>query len=1377
MDLNQDQEDFKRKGINKSIRTSNIRIKHMNCRSIREKETRKSLIVSMLLKSTNTEDPIDFLLLSETNIQEAAKVEEWIKYSEIGHLYTVKTDSLRNEMNNKGTAIIMLKQWIPYIDSVEGSPGTVTAITLLISDKVITIAAIYMPNRSEETEKLVKKTETFLRSLISKSNENKHPSKIPFLILMGDWNGEMDPSLDRILINEDKTIKISTKTTPKSNFLERITSEHQVTPMIDAWRFFNPDKIEFTHEQKLQQNAVSKARIDYSLVNANALRYIDKTWHDADYIDALDHKGINLSLKLPAERIGKARQHKKPRPSWDTSEINSEHYAKSAELLSISPCILELAAGNTPNPDQLEIDRLYDTVNQTITSILNSTIPKSDRKVKPNPIRIYRNTLIQDNDLAEELMLAHKYHPDISTTLRIQDLFSKYKEYEGEASPPQPRQIIRLVKFRLEKLFRKLKDESIKKKKEKITKRYATQQKKTIKNIMGGTIEWDGVQFVRLESSVITKPDEIKEEVYKYYKNKTTPQQDRPDVEKPDGFDEIYEPDPDLEETMWDKLLDPITTEETLDTINNLPSGKAPGGNGITYDIIKLLFSKNEINLAALTQLLNYSIKTGLFPRNGSKGIITLLPKIHSWSGQLAKTRPITLLDSHRKIFEAILNKRMSTIIYGNNMLKGVNFGFSPGVGTTESIAMIKHIIDISNIRGSTLHAAILDVQAAYDTVPHSAVYESLKKMKAPIELINLLSNLDSNRSLQIDTPFGLTKPFHPILGLAQGSILSPLLWNIFYNPLLCLLQKKTVGIKVLESRITAIAYADDIHPVASTNADLQLQLNIIHDFLLVHGMSMNVAKTHILSNEAQSSENYPADLSMGTTQITSYKGRSEISRILGVYISMDGSSKETIKQAIETLDSQITRLNIKFMPSRVATNIINSVILPKLAFRLQVANIPITTLRKIDAKLRKLTKKKCSLPLNTPNDFLYDKSYGFSLNSIESILPSQLISNTMAMLRSHGNIGSFLHEVERFYQAQLKTPMSIFASPLPFGTKGKSGDSLAKQISNTLYKNKFQIRGLHHFDPAHHFTQILSIDEYVKSYKNIAKLNLNNLEDFIQTKSSGVRETRASRSNSNKTRSFNIIDEGLDQKNLKRPEKYLDEQAIGCIAPKWFSQIICHLTKQQFKNIHKDELFDIPNPVNDQHPSIETSLTNEHNILSAEVYVDGSFKTGEMGSAALFLSKYTNLQEELPKRAFVLSKPTHHNASIEKAEKWALLKGLEPFDSKTKLNIYSDSDITINAVALIMNDQLSSRNILKIEDYPIIEKIKHEMNRFETRPILHKVKSHSGNTIHDEVDALSKQARADYTLPYTDVTPYKIGTTLDRDLHLYIQKIRNHTV
>jgi hypothetical protein len=134
---------------------------------------------------------------------------------------------------------------------------------------------------------------------------------------------------------------------------------------------------------------------------------------------------------------------------------------------------VELVDDNKQDPTQIELDKLHDDLNDSITSILNSTIPKPDRVAKPNPLRIYRDELVRDNDLAEELHLAHKYYPGISTLLRIEDLFSKYKESEDETPPPQPRQTIRLVKFRLEKLFRKVKEDSIKKKKHKIAKRYA----------------------------------------------------------------------------------------------------------------------------------------------------------------------------------------------------------------------------------------------------------------------------------------------------------------------------------------------------------------------------------------------------------------------------------------------------------------------------------------------------------------------------------------------------------------------------------------------------------------------------------------------------------------------------------------------------------------------------------------------------------------------------------------------------------------------------------------------------------------------------------------------------------------------------------------
>lgn len=108
---------------------------------------------------------------------------------------------------------------------------------------------------------------------------------------------------------------------------------------------------------------------------------------------------------------------------------------------------------------------------------------------------------------------------------------------------------------------------SIRKRQNTIKKRYSRQQKQTIKTIMGGTIEWDGVQFVLLKDTIVTKPSEAKGEVFKNYKNKTTSEEEPTPVEKPVGFDEIYEPDQELNEKMWENLLDPITNNETLDIL------------------------------------------------------------------------------------------------------------------------------------------------------------------------------------------------------------------------------------------------------------------------------------------------------------------------------------------------------------------------------------------------------------------------------------------------------------------------------------------------------------------------------------------------------------------------------------------------------------------------------------------------------------------------------------------------------------------------------------------------------------------------------------------------------------------------------------------
>jgi hypothetical protein len=72
-----------------------------------------------------------------------------------------------------------------------------------------------------------------------------------------------------------------------------------------------------------------------------------------------------------------------------------------------------------------------------------------------------------------------------------------------------------------------------------------------------------------------------------------------------------------------------------------------------------------------------------------------------------------------------------------------------------------------------------------------------MRQIKIPETYIKLLSSMESTKQFYIDTPFGKTRSFHPKSGLAQGDITSLLEWNIFYDPLLCILEKNTEGYKI----------------------------------------------------------------------------------------------------------------------------------------------------------------------------------------------------------------------------------------------------------------------------------------------------------------------------------------------------------------------------------------------------------------------------------------------------------------------------------------------------------------------------------------------------------------------------------------------------
>ena len=88
---------------------------------------------------------------------------------------------------------------------------------------------------------------------------------------------------------------------------------------------------------------------------------------------------------------------------------------------------------------------------------------------------------------------------------------------------------------------------------------------------------------------------------------------------------------------------------------------------------------------------------------------------------------------------------------------------------------------------------------------------------------------------------------FHVSAGVRQGGVLSPDLYNIYVNDLICILESSGVGCFVLERFAAALMYADDIAILAPSIKGLQKLLSLCEDYCLKWDIRLNSKKTKTL--------------------------------------------------------------------------------------------------------------------------------------------------------------------------------------------------------------------------------------------------------------------------------------------------------------------------------------------------------------------------------------------------------------------------------------------------------------------------------------------------------------------------------------------------
>ncbi|GBB95042.1 hypothetical protein RclHR1_24660001 [Rhizophagus clarus] len=79
---------------------------------------------------------------------------------------------------------------------------------------------------------------------------------------------------------------------------------------------------------------------------------------------------------------------------------------------------------------------------------------------------------------------------------------------------------------------------------------------------------------------------------------------------------------------------------------------------------------------------------------------------------------------------------------------------------------------------------------------------KAIERIKILPNFIKTISNLFKNRQNQVITTYGLTDPYDVLIGIDQGEVILPLLWCIYYDPLLCEIEQRKLGYTLKASKI-----------------------------------------------------------------------------------------------------------------------------------------------------------------------------------------------------------------------------------------------------------------------------------------------------------------------------------------------------------------------------------------------------------------------------------------------------------------------------------------------------------------------------------------------------------------------------------------------
>ena len=276
-------------------------------------------------------------------------------------------------------------------------------------------------------------------------------------------------------------------------------------------------------------------------------------------------------------------------------------------------------------------------------------------------------------------------------------------------------------------------------------------------------------------------------------------------------------------------------------------------------------FYKNAIMKAEIINRLQQHFKEYTYnmtvPDYFMKAKLILISKDGTEYPEIDKIRPTSILPTITKIFELSILKFLEEATL-KSMFWNDQRGFLKGLSTLNNINdVLQTFWDLQKerIQNKRFKPMLIffDFKKTYDSVSRNILIKKLTYFEIPANIIGVIDKMLSKFTLIHEGT-----EIKTYRGLVQGSVLSPLLFNLYINDLM--IAYKLQG-------IFSRAYADDVICICNSKEQLSQAISIMMEWSLKNEMEINKDKSGIMRVLLRKGKCHGIDNTLQIPEVDSY--------------------------------------------------------------------------------------------------------------------------------------------------------------------------------------------------------------------------------------------------------------------------------------------------------------------------------------------------------------------------------------------------------------------------------------------------------------------------------------------------------------------------